>query len=176
MRTDGSVGIVHDTEQSFIRLPHCSRGLPEAALVELDRNGLEVLGREECIRLLGTTTLGRVGITVGALPVVLPVNFCLLGGDIVVRTGAGTKLAAATRNAVVAFEVDEFDPFTHLGWSVVVTGTARHVTGGEESRVLREAGIPRWAVDGEDHLIAIDTSLVSGRRITPGVRTRERRS
>jgi hypothetical protein len=38
---------------------------------------------------------------------VRPVNFCLDGDDIVIRTAAGSKLAAATRRAVVAFEVDD---------------------------------------------------------------------
>jgi nitroimidazol reductase NimA-like FMN-containing flavoprotein (pyridoxamine 5'-phosphate oxidase superfamily) len=41
---------------------------------------------------------------------VLPVNFCLDAERIVLRTGEGTKLDAASRNAVVSFEVDEIDP------------------------------------------------------------------
>jgi hypothetical protein len=43
--------------------------------MEIDRNGLEVLSRHECLRLLGTATLGRIGVTSDALPTVLPVNF-----------------------------------------------------------------------------------------------------
>ncbi len=74
--------------------------------MEIDRNGLEVLNREECLRLLRHATLGRVAITSGALPQVLPVNFRLFGDRIVFRTGLGTKLDAATSNNVVAFEVD----------------------------------------------------------------------
>src|SRR5690606_10684839 len=95
--------------------------------MEIDRNGLEVLGREECMRLLASASLGRLGITTGALPTVLPVNFRLVGDQIVFRTGSGTKLDAATDNAVVAFEVDDMDPVWHTGWSVVVTGMAREV-------------------------------------------------
>lgn len=40
--------------------------------MEMDRNGLEVLDRPWCLRLLQGATLGRVGMTMGALPVVRP--------------------------------------------------------------------------------------------------------
>src|SRR4051812_6943273 len=96
--------------------------------VEIDRNGLEVLDREECMRLLSTVHLGRVAITSGALQVILPVNFRVLDDRIVFRTGCGTKLDAATRGAVVAFEVDTMESLDHRGWSVVVTGVARQIT------------------------------------------------
>lgn len=133
--------------------------------MEVDRNGLEVLEREECLRLLGGATLGRIGLSFEALPTVLPVNFCLDHDRILVRTGVGTKLDAATRNAVVAFEVDDFDSIYHAGWSVVVTGVAREVTNAEELAELRRARLTRWAPTGNGHVIAISTELVSGRRI-----------
>ena len=96
--------------------------------MEVDRNGLEVLDREECLRLLATATLGRLGLTSGALPTVLPVNFRLDSERVLVRTGRGSKLDAATQNTVVAFEVDDFDPLFQSGWSVVIVGMAREVT------------------------------------------------
>ena len=74
--------------------------------MELDRNGLEVLDREESLRLLGTAALGRIAVTSAALPLVLPVNFRFDGRQVLIRTGAGTRLDAATDHAVVAFEVD----------------------------------------------------------------------
>src|SRR6187401_2874753 len=73
-------------------------GRASSAGMEIDRNGLEVLDRAECLRLLSTATLGRIGVQYGALPTVLPVNFVLDGCDIVIRTGRGTKLDAATDN------------------------------------------------------------------------------
>jgi uncharacterized protein len=136
--------------------------------VEVDRNGLEVLDRAECLRLIGTATLGRVGTTIAALPVVLPVNFSLVDGSIVFRTSSGTKLDAATRDAVVAFEVDDFEPLTHAGWSVVVTGTAREIA--DRDAQARLGPIPRWAPAGDDRFVSISTDLVSGRRIVPGLR------
>jgi nitroimidazol reductase NimA-like FMN-containing flavoprotein (pyridoxamine 5'-phosphate oxidase superfamily) len=137
--------------------------------VAVDRNGLEVLSRDECLRLLGTMTLGRVGVTSGALPTVLPVNFRFDGCRILFRTGVGTKLDAATDNTVVAFEVDEMDPMAHTGWSVVVTGVARELTDPDELAAAQRPPLARWA-PGEDHrVVAISTELVSGRRIVPGL-------
>jgi uncharacterized protein len=133
--------------------------------VEVDRNGLEVLSRDECLRLLGTAALGRVAVTTAALPTILPVNFRFDGQHILIRTGRGTKLAAATRNAVVAFEVDEVEPTTREGWSVVVTGVARELTDPDELAEAQTPALERWAV-GEDHwVVAISTEMVSGRRL-----------
>ena len=69
--------------------------------MEVDRNGLEVLGRDDCLRLLALATLGRIGFTSGALPTVLPVSFHLDGERILVRTGRGSKLDAALQNVLL---------------------------------------------------------------------------
>jgi len=135
--------------------------------MEVDRNGLEVLGRDECLRLLATATLGRIGVTSDALPTVLPVNFRFDGTRIVFRTGVGSKLDAATDNAVVAFEVDEIDPRQRTGWSVVVTGMARELIDPEERAEAQRLPIERWAPGLNHRVVAISTEIVSGRRIVP---------
>src|SRR3974377_1661696 len=88
---------------------------------------LEVLSNEECQRLLEGGVMGRVGVTVSAIPEILPVNYTLLDGDIVFRTGRGTKLHSATSDAPIAFEVDEADPVTLSGWSVLVVGPPHEI-------------------------------------------------
>lgn len=133
--------------------------------MEIDRNGLEVLDREECLRLLRHHRLGRLGVTFGALPTILPVNYWSDGAFIYVRTGAGTKLDAALRDAVVAFEVDDANGMEHTGWSVVITGVAREVTDRDELERLASAPLPRWARSVGDHIIAISTEIVTGRRL-----------
>lgn len=144
--------------------------------MELDRNGLEVLSRDECLRLLAESSLGRLGLTSGALPTVLPVNFALDDDRIVVRTDRGSKLDAAARNEVVAFEADDFDPLWHSGWSVVVTGVAEEVTDPTEVARLKVAPVSRWAPHGGGRLIAIATDRISGRRLREGpVRPMRRR-
>lgn len=127
-----------------------------------------MLDRAECLRLLGGATLGRIGLTTGALPAVLPVNFWFDGERILIRTGSGTKLAAATHDAVVAFEVDDIDPLWHAGWSVMVTGIARHIVDQQDLERIMAMPIARWAPRGGGHVVAITPELISGRRIEPG--------
>ena len=133
--------------------------------MEVDRNGLEVLERDECLRLLGQRRLGRLGLSSGALPTILPVNYWSDGMSVYVRTAPGTKLDAALCDAVVAFEVDDFDAMEHAGWSVVVTGVARVVADRAELDRLRTAPLARWAPSANGHVIAISTELVTGRRL-----------
>ena len=72
------------------------------------------------------------------LPVILPVNYTYVDGDIVFRTGEGTKLHAASNGAVIAFEIDEYDARAHEGWSVLAVGRAEHVTEPLELAALDE--------------------------------------
>lgn len=114
--------------------------------MEIDDNGLEVLDEATCRRLLASTTIGRIGLCSAALPTVLPVSFVLTDEGIVFRTGRGAKLEAATHGAVLAFEVDEIDAFSHAGWSVVVTGVARQVTDPDELVQVRSLPLAHWGV------------------------------
>jgi hypothetical protein len=131
-----------------------------------DRNGMLVLSEEECLRRLGTTGIGRVAVTVGALPAVFPVAYAARDGGIYFRTAPGSKLAAAARNAVVAFEIDQIDRQSHAGWSVMVVGPAARID--DPAELERLAGLPltRWIDGGPESLIRVAASLVSGREIT----------
>ena len=65
----------------------------------------------------------------GRLPVILPVNDFVFDHGVLFRTAAGTKLDAAVRGIVVAFEADAYDPGGRAGWSVLlVRKAARSVT------------------------------------------------
>src|SRR5271165_6636211 len=90
---------------------------------------LEELTIAQCLALLTAGTVGRVGLSIDALPAVLPVNYVIHNGAIVFRTVPGTKLNAATEGAVVAFEVDSYgDPAHPTGWSVLARGVAHEIT------------------------------------------------
>jgi nitroimidazol reductase NimA-like FMN-containing flavoprotein (pyridoxamine 5'-phosphate oxidase superfamily) len=136
-------------------------------LPALDRNGLETLDRAECLRLLGAHCFGRIGLSLGALPTVLPVTYKLVGEKVVFRTGIGQKLAAATSGAVVAFEVDDMDVMSRTGWSVVVTGVAREIVDLTELEEFDKSGIPRWIPDGPARTVALSSELIEGRRLNP---------
>lgn len=135
-----------------------------------ERAGLQVedLSIGACREKLESATVGRVGMNVDALPVVLPVNFAVDGDSIVIRTTAGTKLSAAMDEAVVAFEVDHYDPQESRGWSVLVQGRARQIT--ESSRIDRAKVLPLPPVtEGgvDDHFVEVEMAIVTGRRVEP---------
>ena len=129
---------------------------------------LEALTRDECIDLLGRRTLGRVAFTERALPAIRPLNYALVGNQIVLQTdphGLGARLDGQ----VVAFEVDEIDPVAETGWSVVVTGTARLLR--SPSDLVRQASVPlvTFAGEGHDARVCIVPGQITGRRIRPAV-------
>ena len=138
----------------------------------MNANGpvLEHLSRDECMRLMGSVPVGRIVYTRQALPAVELVNFSLADGDIVIRTDAGGKLAAATRGAVVAFEADSVDVAGHTGWSVTVVGQARAVTDSDEVRRLEQTGLTPWAPGARDHFIRVSPTIVTGRWLGAGQR------
>ncbi|GLY81942.1 pyridoxamine 5'-phosphate oxidase family protein [Actinoallomurus iriomotensis] len=130
-----------------------------------DSEGLKILTERECRELLGSVPLGRIVYTDRALPAVQPVNFVMAGGEVVILTSAGSKLAAAARNAVVAFEIDQFDHEITTGWSVVIIGHARVIAEDGEISRLRDLPLRPWTAGEPAHYIAITPELISGRRL-----------
>lgn len=135
--------------------------------MERDRNGLSVLGREECLALLRDARTGRVAVSVGALPAVFPVNYSVLGDDVVFRTGTGSKLRSAVAKAIVAFEVDEIDREHHAGWSVLVTGSAAELSDPREIAAADGVGLRTWLPKEPTRWVRVRTQVISGRRLEP---------
>jgi nitroimidazol reductase NimA-like FMN-containing flavoprotein (pyridoxamine 5'-phosphate oxidase superfamily) len=129
------------------------------------RTGLVELTEEECWEFLRSTSVGRVAVTVGTTPDVFPVNYRARNGEIVIRTEAGTKLAAATLMTTVAFEIDEIDPKSRKGWSVVVKGRGREPTQLDELLALDELGLEPWVEAPKSRWLVITPREVTGRRI-----------
>lgn len=126
----------------------------------------EELSRPECLSLLATVPVGRVGVSIGALPAILPVNFVMSGERLIFRTVPGTKLDAATARTVVAFQADSFDEHGSWGWSVLVRGTASEVTDPAELETLQGMPITAWAFADSraNRFVQIQASVVTGRR------------
>ncbi len=129
----------------------------------------EELDREDCLALLRDEPVGRVALTARALPVVLPVNFALMEGDIVWRSAQGTKLNDASAGFVVAFEADHYDPERKLGWSVMIQGLAHVIEDAEELARARELPLESWALEGAaDRYVRLVPNVVTGTRIRHG--------
>jgi uncharacterized protein len=134
-----------------------------------DGSALKQLSKDECLRLMASVPIGRIIFTRQALPAVELVNFALDDGDIVIRTDRSGKLAAATREAVVAFEADCVDAASHSGWSVTVIGQSREVTDEAEIDRLKQMGLSPWAPGEREHYIRISPAILNGRRLpAPG--------
>ena len=126
--------------------------------VELATNGREALAK------LQTSAPFDLVITDRAMPAAQPVNYILDGEEIVFRTANGSKLAAATRHAVVGFQVDEIDPRTRTGWSVLGVGEANEVVHPDRLAELADLSDP-WVDDHDAHTISVSLQIISGRRL-----------
>lgn len=115
--------------------------------------------------LIAASSIGRVGVSIGALPAILPVNYALLDGRIVFRTSPGTKLTAALQEAIVAFEVDHGADDASAGWSVLVVGRARRIPAGDFLDRARGLRLDPWTPGGRDEFVQIIPDVVTGRRI-----------
>jgi nitroimidazol reductase NimA-like FMN-containing flavoprotein (pyridoxamine 5'-phosphate oxidase superfamily) len=128
---------------------------------------LEVLGDDECLRLLGEAVIGRVGFQADGILHVLPVNYAVdADGTVVFRTTVDGVLARlAGRQAV--FEVDGFDIASRTGWSVCVRGMGRDIAAARFRAVQHLLDLPviPWAPGQRDRWFAITPDEVSGRRI-----------
>lgn len=133
---------------------------------------VEDLPMSVCREKLEAATMGRLGVSVDALPVVLPVSYALDGDSIVIRTEPG-KLSAAIGETVVAFEVDHFDTERESGWSVHVQGRAREITASGRLERARSL-LVRQATDDEsaDSFIEVDMDIVTGRHMEPRTGTK----
>ena len=142
-----------------VTLWNAGRSTAAAELGELDRG--------ECLRLLGKSTVGRVVFTEGALPAAHPVIYLLDDEEVIFCTAVGSKLAVATGHQIVGFQVDEIDPYTRSGWSVLGVGQAYEVVMPIRLAALTARQPAPWIPDRTEHTIAIPLQRLTGRRLHP---------
>jgi nitroimidazol reductase NimA-like FMN-containing flavoprotein (pyridoxamine 5'-phosphate oxidase superfamily) len=126
---------------------------------------LTPLDRATCLALLATQPVGRLVFSHRALPDVLPVNFRLEDEIVLIRLASGSRAAVATRDAVVAFQVDDIDADSQTGWSVTVVGHAREITDADERLAAAASDLEPWVRDGRDLFLSIATEKITGRRL-----------
>ena len=83
-----------------------------------------LLDRQQCLALLRTAGLGRVIFTHRAMPAVRPVRFTVVDEAVVFAAPTSSPLYAGARDAVVAFEADDFAADLGAGWYVSLLGRA----------------------------------------------------
>jgi hypothetical protein len=121
---------------------------------------------DECWTLLETGPVGRLAWAGAGGPTVLPVNFTVANRRIVFRTSPYSSVARECDDLAVAFEVDDVDPFTRSGWSVLVRGTARLAY--DETLVPAESkDLEVWAEGRRALHVVIEPRELTGRRLLP---------
>ncbi|MEV1178719.1 pyridoxamine 5'-phosphate oxidase family protein [Nonomuraea sp. NPDC049784] len=121
------------------------------------------LSQAEALERLGAVSLGRLVFSYQALPDIRPVNHLLDNGQVIVRSHIGAAVVSSIHGlvTVVAYEADDIDPINHLGWSVIVKGTAELVKDpGEIARYQRL--LRAWVNQQMDYVIRIKPEIITG--------------
>ena len=129
---------------------------------------MEDLAESECRELLKTHHFGRVAFVERAdlAPVIMPLNYVVHAGTVVVRTDPRSKLGNALRDASVSFEIDGIDQRERTGWSVVLSGRAQEIVDPRELEELHQTPLLPWAPGDRSQYVRIRSELVTGRRIS----------
>ena len=124
--------------------------------------GLDLIGSDTCVELLRAHSFGRVGVTIADEPVILPVFYALVDGEVVFRTDPGTKLIAAVLETRVAFEVDD----AASGWSVLVVGHAHEMRSPSPALTGAQSRLDDYWPSGErERVVRIEVEKITGRRL-----------
>jgi nitroimidazol reductase NimA-like FMN-containing flavoprotein (pyridoxamine 5'-phosphate oxidase superfamily) len=126
---------------------------------------VEKLTPPQCRLLIAAGGVGHFAVSTSSGPLVLPVNFAVVSGTIVVRTAEGTAIDRYG-DGLVAFEVDHVDDALVQGWSVLVRGQAHHVRHPAElNRMQEDAAVWPWPGGEREVYVRIMPERITGRRI-----------
>jgi len=125
---------------------------------------MEILDVAECLHLLRSAQVGRLGIAIMNVPDIFPVNFVVDDDTVVFRTAEGTKFAAAVLGTAVAFEVDGYDPAAGEAWSVVLKGQAVEIAGMYELFDAEDLPLFPWHNSPKHRFVRIQSDEITGRR------------
>ena len=119
------------------------------------------LSDEQCLTLLGRAQLGRVALSVRALPVVVPVRYMLNDG-VLLFAATGEELTKALHGSIASLQADSFDEDSGRRWSVFATGPVAIVESLETVATML-SGPPIANV--ESSLFRLSPAILSGRWI-----------
>jgi nitroimidazol reductase NimA-like FMN-containing flavoprotein (pyridoxamine 5'-phosphate oxidase superfamily) len=132
---------------------------------------LEPLDKAECLRLISPGGIGRIAYVGRFGLTVLPVNYKLHEGAIMFRTAQDSPTGEDLRTGIahaeykVAFEIDQINPATREGWSVLIQGPAHHMDSEAERTTVMASGVEPWPDGTREHAIRITPDLITGRRL-----------
>jgi nitroimidazol reductase NimA-like FMN-containing flavoprotein (pyridoxamine 5'-phosphate oxidase superfamily) len=116
-----------------------------------------------CLALLAEGSVGRVAVSIAALPTIRTVRYALAGDRVVFRVDPDSRLRAAVADVVIAFNADHCDDRKRCGWSVVVQGRCREVVDTECLASLQTLPLAPWTDTlGRPVYMSIPSARVSG--------------
>lgn len=80
----------------------------------------------ECRTLLARTQFGRVGLSLAAVPVVLPVRYAIRADDFYLAVTVG-QLAEALDGSVIALQADGYHEDSGRRWTALAIGPAQRI-------------------------------------------------
>jgi len=131
--------------------------------MEVDHEGMEVLDEPSCVDLLRTSAIGRVALTSGALPVILPVTFAFLDTDVIFAVASGVIARAADSAQVVCFEADWADESFRNSWSVAVIGQLSRIVDCHDLERAYQLPLGPWPKTSST-FVKLEPKMYSGRR------------
>ena len=132
----------------------------------IEQGPISVLDDNEAWNLLSSVALGRLVTTFGGQLEIFPVNFVVQNGTVLFRTAEGTKLFTTVMNDRVLFEAD--DHGADEGWSVIIRGTARMLSGADEIREAEQTGLMPWVPTEKLRFVRVTASEISARHFRFG--------
>lgn len=120
----------------------------------------------ECWQLLEEPVgIARVVWATERGPAIVPVNYAVADGALWFQTTPGSRLARECEGRSILVEIDDVDPATSSGWSVIVTGVAEYVAMSAVPDIL--GGLQVWPRGEHTQFVRLAPDEVTGRRLRP---------
>lgn len=117
----------------------------------------EPISQAECWQLLSTVSLGRLALSLAALPTILPVQYYVDGDELAICLGHYDVSPRSLDDTVVAFATDMIDPSSRAGWTVQVQG---------RTTLPRPVGVPTdCGQPTGGQIVHLAPAMVSGHRV-----------
>lgn len=127
------------------------------------------LSTSECETLLRAGVAGRVALVTPTGPHIVPVNYAVVDGAVVIRTSPYSVLGTYGRDTTLAFEVDQLDHTRQRGWSVVARGRGEAVHDADAIERIRRVRDPRPWISGSRALfLRLHWTELTGRQLGAG--------
>ena len=141
-------------------------GSPLTSWPALRRDAVAPLDERHCLSLLQGATFGRLGLSVDALPVIVPVSYEVRDRRLLLAAQPFLGADVAQREPVACLQVDGRDERPGLAWTVLATGrltSPPDTSGAATGPGPSDAAGAAWTAN-----LVLSIALVSGQCVEVG--------